>query len=50
MLLWGGVQATNERAIRYYTRNGFEPVGRFWHNGKDNLDRVKALDERNFVP
>ncbi len=49
MLLWGGVQATNERAIRYYTRQGFELVGRFWHDGKDNLDMVKTLDEWNFV-
>jgi len=44
MLLWGGVQASNERAIRYYTRNGFEAVGRFWHDGKENLDMVKALN------
>lgn len=44
MVLWGGVQASNARALRYYVRNGFEPVGHFWHNEKDNLDMVRALD------
>ncbi len=43
MLLWGGVQASNARAIRYYTRHGFAGVGRFWHGGKDNLDMEKAI-------
>lgn len=43
MVLWGGVQASNERARRYYVRNGFEPVGHFWHNEKDNVDMFRRL-------
>ncbi|MFJ8849936.1 GNAT family N-acetyltransferase [Streptomyces sp. NPDC102437] len=26
IILWGGVQADNLRAIRYYEKNGFQPV------------------------
>lgn len=44
MVLWGGVQASNERARRYYARHGFEAVGHFWHNDKDNVDMVRRLD------
>ena len=44
MVLWGGVQASNQRARNYYTRNGFEAVGHFWHNDKDNVDMVRRLD------
>ncbi|MFC4467940.1 GNAT family N-acetyltransferase [Streptomyces xiangluensis] len=29
IILWGGVLADNARAIRYYEKNGFRPVGSF---------------------
>jgi len=44
LVLWGGVQASNQRARNYYARNGFEAVGHFWHNDKDNVDMVRRLD------
>jgi len=43
MVLWGGVQLRNERAVRYYTKNGFKVLGEFHHEGLDNLDMVKYL-------
>jgi len=33
IILWGGVQANNERAIQYYLKNGFIRIGQFEHNG-----------------
>jgi len=41
MLLWGGVQATNEKALDHYRKAGFIELGRFEWNGS-NLDM--ALD------
>jgi diamine N-acetyltransferase len=29
IILWAGVQATNEKAINYYKKNGFKKVGEF---------------------
>jgi len=42
MVLWGGVQADNERAVNYYQRNHFKTYGRFTHNG-DNLDMMREI-------
>lgn len=42
MILWGGTQATNARAIAYYRRLGFQEAGRFEHNGS-NLDMWMEL-------
>jgi diamine N-acetyltransferase len=39
MILWGGVEADNHKAVNYYVRNGFELTGKFWRNG-DNYDMV----------
>jgi ribosomal protein S18 acetylase RimI-like enzyme len=43
IILWGGVQATNERAVNFYKKFGYELKGSFWHDEKDNLDMVKQL-------
>ena len=42
IILWGGVQADNCRAIKYYENNGFKIAGRFSYKG-DNLDMMRAL-------
>jgi GNAT superfamily N-acetyltransferase len=39
IVLWGGVQADNKKAISYYLRNGFKEVGRFEHDGQ-NIDMI----------
>lgn len=39
IILWGGVQAGNHRAVSYYTRNGFRNLGEFEHNGL-NYDMI----------
>jgi GNAT superfamily N-acetyltransferase len=43
IILWGGVQTTNERAVRFYEKHGFKQVGAFWYDGKDNYDMIKSL-------
>jgi GNAT superfamily N-acetyltransferase len=35
IILWGGVQATNERAVKYYQKLGFKMLGEFDYNGKN---------------
>lgn len=42
MILWGGVQATNIRAVSFYRKHGFVEVGRFFHNG-ENIDMMRHL-------
>lgn len=42
IVLWGGVQFTNQKAINYYQKNGFEVYGQF-NNGIENLDMMKNL-------
>ena len=39
LILWGGVQAGNQSAIRFYQKNGFIVLGQFSYNGP-NLDMV----------
>lgn len=39
LILWGGVQYTNEQAVRYYHRQGFVTVGHFDYHGQ-NEDMV----------
>jgi GNAT superfamily N-acetyltransferase len=39
IFLWGGVQAGNQRAIAYYRKIGFLPLGTFFHQG-ENIDMV----------
>lgn len=36
MFLWGGVQSTNLKAVRYYGKLGFFTLGQFEHNGPNN--------------
>jgi GNAT superfamily N-acetyltransferase len=43
VVLWGGVQATNARAVHFYEKHGFQHMGSFWHDGKDNYDMIKTL-------
>ena len=42
VILWGGVQATNERAKRLYGTHGFQLQGQFENNGQ-NYDMVLEL-------
>lgn len=44
LVLWGGVQARNHRAMRYYEKNGFIKLGAFHYDGLDNWDMVKSLN------
>ena len=44
LILWGGVQIRNQRAIRYYEKNGFVKLGEFHYDGLDNWDMVKPLN------
>lgn len=43
IILWGGVQATNEKAVNFYKKLGYQCIASFWHGGKDNHDMVKQL-------
>lgn len=43
IVLWGGVQTGNERAVNFYKKFGYALKGTFWHDEKDNLDMVKQL-------
>lgn len=43
IILWGGVQATNERAIRFYTKHEYKHLSSFWYGGKYNYDMMKSL-------
>lgn len=43
IVLWGGVQAANEKAVNYYKKLGYEYYASFWHEGKDNYDMAKTL-------
>ena len=42
IILWGGVQAANERAIQYYKKSGFIMLGGFMHNGH-NYDMLVLI-------
>lgn len=43
IILWGGVQATNLKAINFYRKLGYQFIASFWHDEKDNHDMVKQL-------
>ncbi len=36
IILWGGVQNDNKKAVNYYIKNGFKKVGHFEHNGPND--------------
>lgn len=42
LFLWGGVQSSNEQALRYYQKQGFERLGSFEYNGQ-NEDMMLLL-------
>ncbi len=42
IILWGGVQCSNEKAVNFYRKHGFETVGTFEYNGM-NFDMVKNI-------
>lgn len=42
IILWGGVQADNIKAVKFYQKNGFEIIGAFEYNGS-NFDMVKQF-------
>lgn len=43
IVLWGGVQSSNQNAVQFYLKNGFTPKGNFLHNNMDNQDMLKEL-------
>ncbi len=42
IILWGGVQTTNEKALQFYRKLGFIPLGQFEYNGL-NQDMVLEI-------
>lgn len=45
IILWGGVQTSNENAIQYYKKLGFETLGSFEYNGL-NYDMVLNIERK----
>ncbi len=43
IVLWGGVQASNKKAVGFYKKWGYRLIASFWHDGKDNHDMLKQL-------
>ena len=43
IILWGGVQATNTKAVNFYKKLGYRYIATFWHDEKDNHDMLKVL-------
>ena len=35
IILWGGVQMDNKRALNFYKKNGFDTIGQFIYNGEN---------------
>lgn len=44
IILWGGVQADNEKAVKFYLKNGFRVLGKFEYNGQ-NQDMVLEISQ-----
>jgi diamine N-acetyltransferase len=44
IVLWGGVQAGNQKAIHFYSKYGYRYIAPFRHDGKDNYDMLKELN------
>lgn len=42
LILWGGVQTDNTKAVRFYHKNGFRSLGHFQYNGL-NEDMILPL-------
>jgi diamine N-acetyltransferase len=44
IILWGGVDSENRRAIRFYEKHGFTALGRFWSSGgRESIDMILHL-------
>jgi diamine N-acetyltransferase len=43
IILWGGVQATNLKAVNFYKKIGYQFIASFWYDNKDNHDMIKEL-------
>ncbi|WP_337044208.1 GNAT family N-acetyltransferase [Emticicia sp. 17c] len=43
MILWGGVQAQNVRAVNFYLKQGFLKIGDFENNGIANYDMILEI-------
>jgi GNAT superfamily N-acetyltransferase len=51
IILWGGVLAENARAVRFYEKQGFQPVGQFVDNYGDLiLDMILEFKKRSNEP
>lgn len=46
VILWGGVQIDNEKAVNYYKKNGFKILGQFAYNG-ENYDMIYNLPTKS---
>lgn len=44
IILWGGVQAGNQKALHFYSKYGYRYIAPFRHDGKDNYDMLKELN------
>jgi GNAT superfamily N-acetyltransferase len=42
IILWGGVQSDNSKAVRLYQKTGFRVLGQFEHNGL-NIDMILEI-------
>jgi len=42
IILWGGVQCDNYKAVNYYLKNGFSTLGQFEYNGQ-NYDMILEI-------
>jgi len=43
IILWGGLQASNLKAVNFYKKRGYQFIASFWHDEKDNYDMIKEL-------
>jgi GNAT superfamily N-acetyltransferase len=43
IILWGGVQTSNLKAVNFYKKSGYQFLASFWHDEKDNYDMIKDL-------
>lgn len=43
LFLWGGVQASNNKAVAFYKKNGFKVLGEFEYNGS-NFDMMLEVN------